>query len=89
MWGIFPDVTLEKNHATTLLVTGLVWQYDERGEKGKDKSWVEFLAGARLNQNGYMDPILNLRFMDKRIPKFAISGEIQQSFRKDRRRILL
>ena len=79
VWGILPDVTLEKSRVTTLLVGGLVWQHNK-------KNWVEVLGGVRLNQNGYKDPILNVRVLWNQVPRVAISGEIQQSFRMAKRR---
>jgi len=81
MWGILPDVTAEKNQMATVAVVGFLWQHDK-------KNWVEFLAGARLNQNGYKDPILNIRALNNLIPGVTVSAEIQQSFRVARRRTL-
>ena len=79
LWVVLPDVTAEKSHITTLLVGGLVLQHEK-------KNWVEFLAGARLNQNGYRDPILNIRVLNNQISNITVSAEIQQSFRLAKRR---
>lgn len=80
-WGIFPDVTAEKSHSTTLVVGGLLWQHNK-------KNWVEFMAGSRFNQSGYVDPILNLRLVNNEVPGLSLFGEIQQSLREERRRTL-
>ncbi len=80
LWGILPDVTAEKSRATTLLVGGLLWQHKN--------NWIELLAGSRMNQNGYIDPILNLRLVNNKIPGLSLFGEIQQSVRQERRRTL-
>lgn len=81
LWGILPNVTAPNNNLTTLVVGGLLWQYNK-------KDWVEVMAGSRMNQNGYVDPIFNLRLVNSRVPGLSIFGEIQQSFRKERKRTL-
>ena len=87
-WGILPDVTAENilpdgtvkdNGLATLLVGGFVWQHDK-------KNWLELLVGQKRDQNGYKDPIVNMRFMNNQVPHVTIAGEIQQSFRNERKR---
>ena len=87
-WGILPDVTAENilpdgtvkdNGLATLLVGGFVWQHDK-------KNWLELLVGQKRDQNGYKDSILNMRFVNNQVPHVAIAGEIQQSFRNERKR---
>ncbi|MEK7071360.1 MAG: hypothetical protein AAB943_00285 [Patescibacteria group bacterium] len=78
LWGILPDVNAPKSPFTTLLVGGLVWR--------QGRSWVEFMGGIRLNQNGYRDPILNIRALYNQIPNISVSAEVQQSFRVAKRR---
>ena len=80
-WAVLPNVLAQGNNMATLLVSGLLWQPDKA-------NWFELMGGGRVNQDGYIDPILNIRFLVSVIPKVALLGEIQQSFRGERRRFL-
>ena len=77
--NILPDGTVEDNGLATLLVGGFAWQHDK-------KNWLELLVGQKRDQNGYKDPIVNMRFMNNQVPYVTIAGEIQQSFRNERKR---
>lgn len=69
-WNIFGDVAAPSDKMATLSIMGPRFEYGHKG------SWVEFLGGARRTENGYVDPIIDVRFSDKSIEKFSISGEI-------------
>jgi hypothetical protein len=78
-WNILPNTNAKIGPLSTLHVAGLLWK--------RNSSWSEFMAGTRINQDGYVDPIVNFRGFYN-FSKVGISAEIQQSFRKDRRRFL-
>ncbi len=79
-WTVLPDVTAEKNHIAVLLVSGLLWQHKQ--------NWLELMGGTRVNQNGYVDPLINVRFLNSGVSHVNISGDVMMFFREERRRFL-
>lgn len=80
-WAVFPDITTERNGKAMLLVSGILWQVDQ-------KFVAEMMAGGKVNQDGYVDPLINIRLFDAHMSKLGVSVEIQQTFRNDRLRFL-
>lgn len=80
-WALFPDVTAKGNETSTLNVVGPMFTYGGRG------SWIEVLGGFRANDNGYMDPIADLRFLDRSFTKVNIFGELGYFPRAELRRM--
>lgn len=83
-WAILPDATAPANRWATLVLAGLLRQSKTKGRP----NWLELMGGTRVNQNGFVDPMFNLRLLNNHIPHLTISGEIQQTFRAERRRFL-
>src|SRR3989344_1259871 len=82
-WVVLPDLTAPGNHGAVLMVAGPMFRYGK-----EDKSSIQTLTGARLNQdrNRYVDPLLNLRVSEGRIPRGSVFADIQCFPREARRR---
>jgi hypothetical protein len=72
-WIILPNVTAPDNNAAVLAVAGRLFRYGENGRGG----WTEVMGGTRLNQDGYVDPLINLRLSEGRVPRVSIFADIQ------------
>jgi len=79
-WFVLPDTTAHGNRFASLVVAGALYRYDKRG------SWIEFMGGARFNENGYKDPLVNIRFLDSTLKRFNFFGDIGCFPRESRKR---
>lgn len=69
-WAILPDVMAKNNNTASFLVFGPLIKYGEG-------NWVEIMGGSRINDDGYIDPLINLRFLEKRIPRLNVFGDVE------------
>ncbi len=79
-WAILPNVMAPNNHTAVLVVGGVLWR------QSSGRSWIEFMGGNRLNQNGYVDPLVNIRFAHNHYQSFNLYGEMGHFFRVKERR---
>ncbi|MSR71660.1 MAG: hypothetical protein EXS50_03295 [Candidatus Taylorbacteria bacterium] len=78
---IFSDITVTNNGSAMFLAVGPLWQYGERG------SVVEILGGARVNEDGYYDPLVNILVLDRSFTKLNLMADIAYFPREERRRL--
>ncbi|MES2471041.1 MAG: hypothetical protein V4526_02305 [Patescibacteria group bacterium] len=78
---IFPDVTAKDNETARLYLAGPLISY------GKQGSTVELLGGERHNEDGFQDPIVNLRLLDRSLPRLYIGADLMLFPREERRRL--
>ena len=79
-WTVLSNITAKDNNAQSLLVGGLSYDYGAKG------SWIELLGGAKLTQDGYRDPLVNVRFLDKSFTRLSLSGDLEYFPRLERGR---
>lgn len=80
-WTIFSDITALKNETASLHVFGPLWQYDKNG------SWLEVMGGFKRNDDGYNEPVFDIRLLDRNIPRVNLMAEIAYFPREERRRL--
>ncbi len=80
IWNIFLDTTAKNNETRSFNLIGPLWQYDKKG------SWFEILGGCIRNEDGYNDPIVDLRILDRTLPRINLTSEVGYFPRKERER---
>lgn len=80
-WNIFADVTAPRNETATFSAFGPLWQYDTKG------SWIEIMAGFRRNEDGYVDPALDIRLSDRTFRRLGLFAELAYFPKEERRRV--
>jgi len=78
-WAVLPDVMARGNNTATLFACGPLLKYG-------DGSWAEIMGGCKRNEDGYTDPFVNLRFLEKRISRLNIGGDLEYYPGEERRR---
>lgn len=68
-WVILPNAMSRNNHTQTLLLAGPLIEY------GKE-NWVELMGGVMKNDDGFIDPLVDLRFLNKLGSRWTVSGEL-------------
>lgn len=79
-WAVLPNVLAKGNQSALLTALGPLIEYDRKG------SWIEFMGGSRLNDNGYVDPMLNVRLLDKNIPRVSLGADLEYFPREEQSR---
>lgn len=80
-WAIFSDVTAKNNETASFHVLGPLWQYGKKG------SWFEVMGGLRRNEDGYNDPVVDLRLLDRTFSRINLMAELAYFPREERRRL--
>lgn len=80
-WTILSDVTAKNNETSTLSLIGPLWNYDQKG------GWLEIMGGSKRNDDGYIDPVFDLRLLDRSLPRVNCAVELAYFPRQERERV--
>ena len=79
-WSIFSDVTDDNNRTANFNIAGPFVQYGQKG------SWLEVMGGFKRTEDGYYDPAVDVRLLDKSLPRLNIRAELAYFPSESRRR---
>lgn len=74
-WFILPNV-MKTSPLRSLMLGGIVLNRQER--------WIEVMLGAASGTNGIVEPVVNLRALEKSIPWFELFSEGEYNFHSHR-----
>ncbi len=75
-WWVVPDMTAEDNTFRSLVVGGLLYKQETR--------WVEFMGGGLVHQDGFVDPLINVRISERSFERVTIFADLEYFFRRER-----
>lgn len=68
-WWVLPDVTVDNNNWRSLVVGGWLNRQQQR--------WIEMMGGAMIDQNGRVEPLLNLRWNERSLPRLSLTADLE------------
>lgn len=74
-WFILPNV-MKTSPLRALMLSGIVLIKEER--------WIEMMLGAAAGTNGIVEPVVNLRALEKSIPWLEVFSEAEYNFQSQR-----